>query len=197
LTFGVLALLCGICSGLALSGLLKPPTAASDKPANAQLDWSTKLQHLDDNSESAKLVGYAGLALTPVFAILMITSGIGLLTLKSWSRTLALVWACLEILWGLFSLGYMWLVSFPKFNDFLANNPPPDQGTAMFAKAAMIGGGLGPIVPLIYALIVLLVLCRSSVKLAFARGAAPAAPDEMPRDDRLGPDDGWSDSANP
>jgi hypothetical protein len=199
LIFGFVGGACGICGGvIAFRGGFQMPSKDAGQKATEQQQWIDKFQQANEALPGGKSVGYAFDVLLVVLIILMIASGIGLLNFKRWGRTACLLWACLTILWGVLTIAYAWAVQIPANNQFFANNPHPggQAMTSAMQLGNMLGGTL-PVVPIIYALIVLGVMLSSSVALAFA-GGAPLGEGELPRtEEPPGPDEGWSDSANP
>lgn len=182
LIFGVSGLLCGVCSGLVASGVLQPPVDKDDKAVAAQQAWTERM-HAAEAAGGAKGVEYVSLVATPLLAVLMIVSGIGMLQMKPWGRSLCLAWAVLAVLWEVALLAYTWIFAIPLYRHFVASDPPPSgPASEAFISGTMLLGGLVPIVPALYALVVLIIMVRSSVALAFQGGAPPPLQGAIPAD---------------
>jgi hypothetical protein len=172
LLFGVLALLnyAVALSGAekALAGLVPMKQAGQDQRG---LDLQGIEQELEEKVANYVLIqkAFAGFGL--ILSLMMIASGIGLLKLHSWARTVAILYAALSILYTVSYFVWYFSVAPPVLSEYsrqLAATGGPDmQAAAQFLPALVMGGEACGGVSLVYPLLVLLVLCRRRVRAAF------------------------------
>jgi hypothetical protein len=123
-----------------------------------------------------------------LLAVMLIVAGIGLLNLKSWGRTLSLVYAVLMILFQL--AGLLWTLLF--FNPVNTKLQGQIAGVGGNQTASDVGAVVGSIIGMAYAVVLLIMLMTSGVAGAFRPGQAGLvdtgfadeadAPDAPPRD---------------
>jgi len=200
LVFGALWLLCGLGSlGMQASGMQSmfmnmgnvnptnnPQIAKQEEIRKQVMEFSWKM--------NSSPIEYASHAQYIVLSILLIISGIGLLKMAPWGRTLSFVYATLSILSNLALIVMTFMVSVPlvqEFADKLSTQGQEAQVMATFMKIGVYFGIILPVVSMIYPAIVLILLLRPSVAAAF-RGqhvaAAPpgAASEHIEEDERWG-----------
>jgi hypothetical protein len=145
-------------------------------------------------AQSSSAGQYASLLQYAVLSILMISSGIGLLKLRSWGRVLSLVYATLSILSNIAIAVYIWVVNIPAVQAFADRLGAQGQQAQMVANMIKFFANFSiitPIVSLIYPMIVLIVMLRPSVAGAF-RAEADVPSDTGSRSNQFEADDRWS-----
>jgi hypothetical protein len=214
IVYGSLGMLCGLCgvAGLATQGLVAKnfmPVGGPNQP-----DIQKMQQALEQDIPGYRAFQIAnptvGLALS--FAILL--AGIGLLGMKSWARTLALVICVLDILWigflTFYQSVYVMPVSTKAAEAMMAGIakgpgkpgvPPPAQMEGIMKLATTVGTGLliaFYVVLIIYLLIIVILLGRAHVRAAFAgegfAGEAGSLDTERLPEDH---DEGWPQRPEP
>jgi len=118
---------------------------------------------------------------------MLLTAGMGLLSMRNWARSLSFVYAGISILMKLFTLVFFLFVTWPVMSAFLeaeakVTPPGPAMTQITVAKASAIGGVIFNVVLMAYPIIVLFVLLNPSVRRAFA--AQPGADRDDDDDDR-------------
>ena len=98
----------------------------------------------------------------------LLVAGIGLLCLASWARTLSIAYAIYGICMGILTAAVNAIF---MFQPFLKN--PNDSQAAAQAMFALIGGGIGICVGLIYPTLLLVFMLRPTVAAAFQPPAQP------------------------
>jgi hypothetical protein len=187
IVFGAMGLMGSVC-GLgqaAVGSALKPPGAGGNNdPATV---FEQELAKEDPNN---KVVSMIALVVGLFTATGLLFSGIGLLKLRSWARTLAILLAVLEIVIGLANAGYALAVTLPATERAMANtekvmeaqkNAPgvsealKVMGMITSMMTALTVGFM--VVGLLYYTIVLVILNGAKAKAAFA-GAGDGGDDE-------------------
>jgi hypothetical protein len=185
---GGLGLLIGICAGLGLlvQGTFMKSLASAD-PQNVGL----RLQaYMAQRLPFTNAVGYGEVVINLVLSVMLLTAGIGLLSMRNWARILSLVYAVMSILHKLFAFGFFVFVSWPVVSEFLEAEArtAPAQGSVatqlVIAKASAIGGAIFNAIFIVYPIVVLFVLLKRSVRLAFTEQPSRDRADEDDHDDR-------------
>src|SRR5262249_39715896 len=110
-----------------------------------------------------------------VFSSLLIAAGIGLLYIANWARVLSFIYAVTAILsQGAYFL-YAVMVEYPA----AARMQAQFGGDPVQSKASQIGGIAATGLVIIYAIVLIILLCLPSVSAAFS----PRTPDEYYRED--------------
>ena len=161
--FGVLGL-CGTIFALVSFAVPQDPTLN-----NPVLDIMQKHPEYALFNKVAAGIGF-------VASMLAIAAGIGLLQLKSWGRTLSIVYAVYGIVAAIVTgiVNYIYLIGpLMRMADQLEG---PEKAQAQI----LIGStGLGPCISLIYPVVLLIFMNTETIKRAFSRGAyAHGAADE-------------------
>jgi hypothetical protein len=178
IVLGSLALLLGLCGGIVL--MVGEDLLGMDPNAGAMNDF------LKRNLPSHAVMQIAGLIVLVVQAFLLLFTGIGLLNLQNWARVAALWCAFLSLLWIVFDAFYYVAFTAPVLERFFRD----------------FGGGMGPGPPLrtqvtigivvdvvlwllmsTYAIILICVLMRRSVREVFTDTAGPEEELDPIRDD--------------
>jgi hypothetical protein len=123
-------------------------------------------------------------ALGWLFDVALITAGVGLLRMRSWARTLSLVYAVISLLHKILIAVYTFLYLMPVTEEAMRAAMPQQQGPArqaieaalLIAKVSLM---IAPFASMIYPLAVLIVLGRPSVGAAF-RGERVGVENEGP-----------------
>jgi len=199
LVFGGIWLLCGLVTlGMQASGMQQTfMNMGSMNPGNnPQLAKQKELQDdvkkfsLELNSQPMQ---YFQNGQTLTLSLLMIFSGIGLLNMRKWGRTLAFVYATLSILSHIAMIVYMVMVTIPATQQFASEMAVKGQDAKMLAGLMQFGVYVGlaiSFLSMIYPTIVLILLLRPGVAAAF-RGERVAPADVFPASDQIEEDDRW------
>jgi hypothetical protein len=208
IVYGSLFTLCSVCGllGLAAQG-------AGQNLFGGRDPQQEKLQKQLQDAMEREIPGYRavqvlGVALGLTQGIAFLIAGIGLIGIRSWARTLALVAGLVAIAWSIFQAVYQSAFVIPVMNHALQVELPAaipakagPQGAGVvavlqtFMTAVAVASVIFYVVVIIYLLIILLLLRRRHVRAAFASGRLPAQPEEAFRRDE--DDEGWSGSRPP
>jgi hypothetical protein len=127
------------------------------------------MKHMEENVPYYQAVQYGNLSLDVVLSVLMITAGIGLVGMKSWGRTLSLVYAALSILYHVWQLVYAYAYTIPIMNAFF-DEEMADKQVAAFASSMKTITAISPLlgaIVVIYPIIVIIIMLLPSVAAAF------------------------------
>lgn len=184
--FGLLGGLCGL-GGPAIQAAMKPQAGAGAKPDPSTL-FQEEMERQDPNSKAVDLAR-AGISL--LLGAGLLASGIGLLKLRPWGRTLAMTVAVIEILVVLASSGYDIAVTGPATQRAMENvkqqmagrMKEPGIEPAVRMMEMMTGIAVWGVVGfrmlfLVYYVILLLVLNGAKAKAAFRRAAGEPDADD-------------------
>lgn len=153
LVFGGLGMLSLPFTILALTSNPTPPFQVADEIGLYQL-WT-----------------FVSLAISALGLVALLASGVGLLRMRPWGRTLAVVYAALTVSTTLIALGMHWFfVAQPTFAQTVNDDSPE----AMFARAGAIGGLVGGLIGLAFPVLLWFFMTRPRVLAAFA-GPTPTA----------------------
>ena len=180
LIFGGLGLLLGLIGLLALVAGFKPGGGFGAAPANnpqakMQQELQEGLEQAQANVPGGKAVQYGDLGANLLLSLMMIASGIGLLQLQPWGRSLAIGYAVLSLLTKVFGLIFALAFTIPAITEFMdsfAVKYPEMKAVATVSRIAFYGGVFGALVVAIYPIIVLFIMLSRSTRVAF--GASPA-----------------------
>jgi hypothetical protein len=195
LVFGGLGLFGAVVN---LSGAPQQLAAVSQQnlPPNQRAPTQAELeQEIGKYVPHYHLVLQTSLALSGVLCLLMIGSGVGLLRLRPWGRSLAITYAVLSIAVSIASIVYQCAVVLPGmagFSQEMANSPNPmwRMMAASMSSFAVFGAVLGAAF-MIYPIIVLIIMLQPSVRAAFRGEAVPEGPEDY-RD--AGPPGGFDET---
>jgi hypothetical protein len=184
---GGLGLVCTVCTGgMQLAGgnqmFAGPAGGANQSPqVKSQQEFQKRLEkHVETELPHQKAVTYANLGLDLVLDVMLISAGIGLLSVQPWARVVSLVYAALSILAkviGLVNLAFTW----PVMSAFIEQEGRRDPNLQMMTSmmpAIMVGTAVVTVLFLIYPIVVLVILLRPSIAAAF-RGEYPPTPAEQ------------------
>jgi hypothetical protein len=172
LVFGGLGLACEVC---ALSGV-------SARLASGQAPQDEIRKIIEEEVPSQKVIGFVGQGISLVLSVLMVTSGVGLLQMKPWGRSVAIGYAILSII-NRIAIGIYGVVMLPTMqavNEKVASKIPNGQamlGILQFTTVAAVFIGF---LFIIYPIVVLLVMRRPDVRAALT--GAEGVPFDAPRD---------------
>ncbi len=136
---------------------------------------------------------FGELAINLLLDVLLITAGIGLLSMKPWARILSLVYAPLAILNRLGAFAYTLLVLMPALDTIMVQELGRDpqiktalQAASSFMRMAMVVSAIVNLLFIIYPIVVLIILNLSHVKAAFS-GKSDVLRPALPEDEGWGP----------
>lgn len=155
IVFGAMGLVC-----MPISLLITFAMPANGNPA---------LQAMRDN-QVLRVWTYAGGVLGLFASGVLLAAGIGLLKLKPWARRASIGYGIYAIAAGLIGLVIHLLVMVPLVRDA----PSGPAGAAVFG--GVVGGVIGGLVGLIYPILLIMFMMRSTVKAALLSPGAPAEP---------------------
>lgn len=172
--FGGLGLLCGICSGIQLAGggqnwMTPTPTG----PQAAEMKQMQEEMEKAMESAASRAVQIGTAVADFVISIIMIVSGIGLLQLRPWGRSLSILYAILSISLKIFEAVYAFAVTGPTINEFINTHTasaPEQQFMFNIMKMAAIIPPIIYLVCMIYPIVVLIIMFRPAVAAAFRDG---------------------------
>jgi hypothetical protein len=180
--FGGLGIFCGICSGVQLAGggqnwMMPTPTGPQSGKAAEMKQMQDEMQKAMESGAGSKAVQIGTVILDLAISIIMIVSGIGLLQLRPWGRSLSILYAILSIALKIFEAVYAFAVTGPTINEFINTHTAsgPEQ-EFMFTVMRMVAI-IPPIIQLvcmIYPIVVLIIMFRPSVTAAFRNGGSTA-----------------------
>jgi hypothetical protein len=104
----------------------------------------------------------------------LLTSGIGLLKLKSWARTLSIIYAIYALIQLFITTGVNYIYLFQPMMEKARNEGGPAASAAM---GGAIGGMCGSCVGIIYPVLLLIFMMRSNVAAAFESSNASQPPE--------------------
>ncbi len=180
--FGALGLIGAVTNLVSLAAGLQPGAfstpSPSDPMAQAQKDFYDGLARLQKNLPGGLAALYGQVGIEVLLSSLMLASGIGLLKLRPWARTLAIVYALASLLVKVVLPIYGVLYLIPAMNslaDELASKGHEHQVFAFLARAAGYLQAFWPIVLAIYPLLVLFFMLKASTRAAFRPEASPVS----------------------
>ncbi len=180
--FGGLGLLCDTC------GIASQAMKMGQSPA--QIQWQADIDDVMVERVPLYRVYFgANLVLPLVWDVVLIVSGIGLLNLRPWGRTLSLGYGIGRLVWGVVALAVTLVWAQPAMEEAMqrVKLPPEMQQMGGFLNAiTSFGIGL-QLVFLMYPAIVLIVMLLPAVRAAFAGG--PPALDRFDDDEEDEDDD--------
>jgi hypothetical protein len=196
----VLAILHLVGGGLGLVGSLctavgqaMGPQAFAFGAANPAQDMQKGLLEHLAATPGYQAVTWGSLAMSFVLDVLLLTAGVGLLSMKPWARSLSLVYAPLSILNRLFGIGWTVAIVLPATTEFFQKNAGNDPIMKAAAAGGQIGGIVGMVVSglvMIYPIVVLIILNQRHVKEAFSGKSDVLRP-------ALADDEGWGPIKRP
>jgi hypothetical protein len=172
IVFGSLGLICGCINGFLVGALL---SASRDNPNELMRVLAEARDLLQREIPSYQAVVISRCLYLLVFSSLLIAAGIGLLYIANWARVLSFIYAVTAILSQGAYLVYAILVEHPA----AARMQAQFGGDPVQSKASQIGGIAAVGLIIIYAIVLIILLCLPSVTAAFS----PRPPDEYYRQD--------------
>ncbi|MFL5341371.1 MAG: hypothetical protein ACJ8F7_14590 [Gemmataceae bacterium] len=166
------------------------PAPIPDKPADP-LDifgvMKEQTQFIMTECPNYKTMNMFAVAVGAINALLLIVSGIGLLKMRPWARTLCYAYVALGLIATVVNTSYGMVATVPATTKYeqernarlqkLGKPVPPATG----GIGATIGVGVGAFCGILYPLVVLGLMLAPSTRAAFS-GRAPMADDERRRD---------------
>jgi uncharacterized protein with PQ loop repeat len=120
------------------------------------------------NNPTYLLWNHISMAVAAVFGIMLIASGIGLLLLQNWARTLAMVYSVLEMIFVVASAIFTQLVIAPAMASQFHGS-----SAAFVEMSVKVGFVFGLLFGLAYPVLLLIFMTRPSVAEAFRLQASP------------------------
>jgi hypothetical protein len=179
----------GLCGSIVGAGgqAMKFQASSSTGTATGTVTEQDFEAELEKRAPGYKVVQVTELVLGFVTSGLMIASGIGLLNMRPWGRTTAIVYAALSIAIRIPSVIYSAAFVLPAMNATFDALPGANQGpgaaVAQGIKIGLIVGLAIGFLTIIYPIIVLCVMLNGKVSAAFQKAAARRDDDEDDRDD--------------
>lgn len=176
LVFGGLALLQSTCAG----GLMARESPFLMKGTTPQSRWLEDLQprmmkYIEERQPYARVSQYVVIGLGIGLSIAMIVSGIGLLKMQSWGRHLSILYAVLSLGEKIFGIIYALLVTIPIMQQFFDTLQPPGPMEKQMVDMMRLMMNVTPFIQIpfmVYPIVVLAIMLRSSVAAAFREPVA-------------------------
>ncbi len=177
--FGGLGILIGICAGVMMLAGGQNWITGSGGPGANQANMQKLQEDLQKAMESGPAyhaVQVGNLAVDLAISIIMIVSGLGLLQLRPWGRTLSILYAILSITHKVFGVVYAVVFTIPVLNNFLdspAATGPEEQMAMTIMRMVAIFPPIVQVLCMIYPIIVLIIMLRPAIATAFREGGSP------------------------
>jgi hypothetical protein len=183
IVFGSIFLLCYVCSGLSL---VTNAGAGGGGGFGGGMDQAAMWNFMTNEVPGYVAFSAGNVLLNLLASILLLTSGIGLLNMRSWARVGSIVYSILTILMQIAALVYQLAFVNPAmtrfFREFAGRGGLPDMSP--FMTIITVISVIVYVILMIYGIILLIVMLNPRVSAAFA-GHAPVGEYEAER-----PDDG-------
>jgi hypothetical protein len=191
---GLILSLCG-CGGLVMSNALSSaiptvPQRPGQPPPPPNANEITK--YMDDHVPGYRAFQFGSVALSLLLDVMLISAGIGLLSVQPWARWLSLAYAPLSILIRLVGFVYQLVWVTPAMESLYAQNPAM-KGMSGILSASV---GIGAFVGLLFAITVLVIMLLPSTAAAF-RGELPTREDDYEERELEEEDDPWREPPPP
>jgi hypothetical protein len=180
--FGGLGLVCGLC---ALGG---QAMNMGQPPQQQQMQMEME-QIMVEKVPLYKVYGFTNIGLGLLWDVVLISSGMMMLSLKPPGRQLSIFYGISRLLWGLLSIVYtiIWVNPATEVALQQVKVPPELKGMMGIMSAATSFGLVIQLLLLVYPAIVLIVMYLPAVRVAFAGGPPPR--DEFEDDEEDDDDD--------
>ena len=129
------------------------------------------------NDPNLKMLGQISIGLSAVATVALLAAGIALLKMKSWGRTLSILYAIYDIISKIVFAVLSLLIMMPLFAAQQDVGGPAPEAIGGGIVAGSIGCGL--IFTLIYPILLLIFMLRSNVREAFAAVGGSGGDDMM------------------
>jgi hypothetical protein len=173
--FGSLGLLCYVCAGAGFLILYAAFSQAGPQPREMQ-DLRQLWEAVQRQMPwfGAYMIG--NVILSFFLAILLLISGIGLLNMKGWARTLAILYSIITIVTQIAALVLTLAYVNPQIlrvtQELMARNPAFRPSNDPFGGGSLMGSNIqsviGAVIGMIYAIVLLIIMLMPSVSAAFA-----------------------------
>lgn len=186
---GGLGLLCQLCAGIGLGGILVMAAGSGNDPASFFM--KEYINSLNRNAPGYLPISGGLACLGFVIAIVLIASGIGLLQMQKWARFASIGYAIVAILVGFVNLGYTIAVVNPAVTKaqedavrataqkFGGKQGMPGASPNIGGQiGGTIGALIGSVISMIYPIAVLIVMFLPNVSQAFREGGVRRRRDE-------------------
>jgi hypothetical protein len=197
LIFGGLGLLSSL-AGLAFlaaglqpgGGFGAPQQQANNPAAQMQKEMMEGLEKAQASVPGGKATQYGQMGVDLLLGVMMVLSGIGLLKMQPWGRSLAIAYGVLSLLLKVFAIVWGLVFVIPAMTEFIDafGAKGPQQATfAMIMRISAYAAVIGPVIVAVYPIIVLYFMLNARTRAAFRGAAGEALPAETPEeDDRWG-----------
>lgn len=128
------------------------------------------------NDPNLKMLGQISIGLSAVATVALLAAGIALLKMKSWGRTLSILYAIYDIISKIVFAVLSLLIMMPLFAAQQDVGGPAPEATGGIVAGSI---GCGLIFTLIYPILLLIFMLRSNVREAFAAVGGSGGDDMM------------------
>jgi len=179
LILGGMGLIAFICGGVMLALLaVWIPTLPKAPGQPTQPGFFDPYQYVQARVPSYYAVTGAAMGVSLIGQAILVVSGIGLLKMRRWARTVSILFASVSVFMTLVGLPYMIAVVNPVMAEYYSELAK-GQGMAMYSMFSdpimlSVMNIFGSLVGLIYPVTQLIILNRPRIKAAFVPAALPA-----------------------
>jgi hypothetical protein len=180
--FGGLGVVQGICAGGMMASGMNQMLISGGPQGTRQRELFQEMQAAIESAPGYHLSQYTSLAGDLLISIIMIVSGVGLLRMQPWGRSLSILYATLSIALKIFALIYALGFSMPAINKFIEMNPQSAQEVQLLFTMMRMITIMTPIFLLLYMIypaIVLIIMLMPSTKAAFYEETAYRDSDDL------------------
>jgi hypothetical protein len=173
LVFGGLRLFCALTGGLMkLAGAPKALPQTGGTPQQQDLAQQERRKEITEQVNANRIPLYRAYTITNqvlsvLYSMVLLASGVGLLTLRSWARWLSVGYAACNLMGNLCVFGYTIAFFIPAQNDAFRQLPPQSEEERLAYNMATVLAPGTPCVMMTYPAAVLIVLLLPSVGAAF------------------------------
>jgi hypothetical protein len=196
LVFGGFGLIAGVCGGIVQAiGPMKfvpqpPPPPPGSKVPPFPTDLAPRLQrYLQTECPVYDTYLMTQIVLGLILSAMLVAAGIGLLSMRPWSRRLSLAYAAGSVAFQLAGVAYTLLFMIPAMTSFyeqIGKEYPAFAPFLMFSRVTAWMGAAAAPVGLVYPIIVFVLLRRPGVAAIFAGASRPNDLVDQPPPDRWG-----------
>jgi hypothetical protein len=150
------------------------PTQTGPQAAEMK-QMQDEMQKAMESAAGSQAVQIGTVVADLAISIIMIVSGIGLLQLRPWGRSLSILYAILSIALKIFEAVYAFAVTGPLINEFINTHTatgPEQQFMFTVMKMVAIIPPIIQLVCMIYPIVVLIIMLRPAVVAAFRDGGS-------------------------
>jgi hypothetical protein len=183
IVFGAMGLMCDLVGGVTLAttgGTGQFNMGGNTPQARRQVEMQQHMERVREEKEPYyKQVAFANLGVSVTLSLMMLLSGIGLVRVEAWGRSLGIGYAVLSLLTKVLTVLYAAAFTVPAMQEVARTLPRQTQEEQIMATTigatSYIALGI-PLLLAVYPAVILFLLCRPAVVEAFGEGAADARP---------------------